>query len=128
MTNTTVSGDLKKQLKRTATLSAASEQTAEHAAPQDPILLLIDPRLLTGDVDIDDLEKNEDEPSAAVDEAYFDEVVSPTPQTGLAELRIDGVDFVRRFSKIRHSHQPDPGTVWSPQAESCFDCICLLWK
>jgi hypothetical protein len=70
MVNTTARGDSKEQqLKRTATQSVMSdvEQTAEHETQQDPITLFIDPRLLTGAVDIDDLEENENESSAAVE-------------------------------------------------------------
>ncbi|KAH7412525.1 hypothetical protein BKA64DRAFT_770267 [Cadophora sp. MPI-SDFR-AT-0126] len=72
---------------------------------QDSTTLFIDPRLLTGDIGFEDLvEDDTEEPTAAVEEAYFDEVVSQTTQTSSPELLIDGVDFVRYFSKINMSN------------------------
>jgi hypothetical protein len=47
---------------------------------QDPSTLFIDPRLLTGDVNFEGLDENgNSEPTAAVEEAYFDEIVSQRP-------------------------------------------------
>ena len=69
-----------------------------------PTPLYIDPRLLTGEIDFEGLaEANLEQPTAAVEEAYFDEIVSPTVQTMPPELIIDSVDFVRFFSKINIS-------------------------
>jgi hypothetical protein len=94
-TNTTASAS--------SSIATSVEQAAEHA-PQDTTNLFIDPRLLTGAIDFEGLGENEaGEPTAAVEEAYFEEVVSPAAETSLAELRIDGVDFVRHFSKINVS-------------------------
>ena len=61
--------------------------------------------MLTGAVDLEDLEENHDEPSftPAIEEMYFDEIACPPPETGAGELGIDGLDFVRRFSKINVS-------------------------
>jgi hypothetical protein len=59
--------------------------------------------LLTGAVELEDQEENDDEPSftPAIEEVYFDEIACPPPETGADELlRIDGPEFVRRFSKI----------------------------
>ena len=59
--------------------------------------------MLTGAIGLEDLEENEGEPSAAIEEAYFDEMVAPAPEIGATELRIDGTDFVRHFSQINVS-------------------------
>ncbi|KAK9361349.1 hypothetical protein V1504DRAFT_475196 [Lipomyces starkeyi] len=104
--NETANGDSKKQLKRTDANSVASsvEQTAEHA-PRVPITVFIDPRLLTGAIELEDQGGNDGEPSftPAIEEVYFDEIVSPPPETVADELRIDGLEFVRHFSKINVS-------------------------
>jgi hypothetical protein len=70
-----------------------------------PTSLYIDPRLLIGAIDFEGLaETNSEQPTAAVEEAYFDEIVSQTVSTmSPSELLIDGVDFVRFFSKINVS-------------------------
>ena len=49
-------------------------RTNEPAAPS------IDPRLLTGAVDIEDLEETGASFTPAIQEAYFDHVVSPPPE------------------------------------------------
>jgi hypothetical protein len=74
----TASGDSKK---RTATNSVASvaKRTAKRVSPV-PIALFIDPRLITGAIGLEDPVENEDEPSAAIEEAYFDEIVSLAPR------------------------------------------------
>jgi hypothetical protein len=92
----------KKQLKLTANDSITSivEQMAEHVPQEAASTLFIDPRLLTGAIDLESLEEDESKATAAVEEAYFDEVVSSAPMTSAPELQVDGLDFVRRFSRI----------------------------
>ncbi len=75
-----------KQLKRTVTNGVASivEQATERT-PQEPITLLIDPRLLTSAIDLGDQREDDDKPSftPAIEEGYVDEIVSPPPETVL---------------------------------------------
>lgn len=83
----------------TAPISSSEDTMVEAPSP-----LYIDPRLLTGHIDFEDLAETDlEKPTAAVEEAYFDEIVSQTVPTMPPELLIDGVDFVRFFSKINVS-------------------------
>lgn len=116
---------------------------------QADISLYIDPRLLTGEIGFEGLaEANSERPTAAVEEAYFDEIVSQTALTTVPELLIDSVDFVRFFFKINVStnqalaqkgykktqqalarsfyvrHSQDPVTLWMfPCEHAKFGCV-----
>lgn len=132
--NATKNGTSKMELKRVVTNGAAliAIRTADHDAqgkPFDsfidprlpantiedlqenedkPAALFIDPRLLTSAIDIEDMEEIGAEPGfiPAIQEVYFDSIVSPPVETGTDKLRIKGVDFVRFFSRINISrHQ-----------------------
>lgn len=130
------------------TAPAYSGITSIEQVPQDPTTLFIDPRLLTGAIDFDDLDGNGgSEATAAVEEAYFDEIVSQHSQAGPLELQIGGVDCVRHFSKINittnqilaqwghhdqkaaltasvySGHSRDPVTLWVYSCENAkFGC------
>ncbi|KAH7370482.1 hypothetical protein BKA65DRAFT_532107 [Rhexocercosporidium sp. MPI-PUGE-AT-0058] len=79
--------------------------SSKDALPKAPSPLHIDPRLFTGEIDFEGLAEidSSETPTAAVEEAYFDDIVSQTVPKMISELLIDGVDFVRFFSKINVS-------------------------